>query len=345
MAVELITEAVEAGARQKPACCVVGITCRTFQYWQKNGLQDRRQICRKTPANRLSEEERKKILQVCNSAEYAEKTPKVIVPMLADEGCYIASESSFHRILKEAKQMEHRGHSRQPGSNAKPGECQADKPHQVWSWDITYLPTLVKGVFLFLYLFMDIYDRSIVGWEVHENQDADLASDVLRKTRLSQQLPVEHEIILHSDNGSPMKGSSMLATMQTLGVVPSFSRPSVSDDNPYSESLFKTLKYVPNYPRKPFESIEAARQWVSGFVKWYNNDHRHSALKYVTPMQRRTFQDMHILESRKRVYARAKELHPERWSRGIRNWEHEPVVLLNPDKKKLKVDSSMKIAA
>ena len=122
----------------------------------------------------------------------------------------------------------------------------------------------------------------------------------------------------------------MLATMQKLGVVPSFSRPSVSNDNPYSEALFKTLKYTPVYPTRPFDSLEAARQWVQKFARWYNTKHRHSALKYVTPEQRHTGQDVAILRQREKLYEDSKRKNPERWSGKTRDWTHDNIVRLNP---------------
>lgn len=177
---------------------------------------------------------------------------------------------------------------------------------------------------------MDIYSRKIVGWEVYANESAEQSADVLRKARFAETLPLNHELILHSDNGSPMKGATMLATMQKMGVVPSFSRPSVSNDNPFSESLFKTLKYVPAYPAKPFESLDAARRWVASFCTWYNHSHRHSGLKFVTPAQRHDGKDRVALEQRKHVYEKARKEHPERWSGAIRNWDLEETVELNP---------------
>ena len=141
----------------------------------------------------------------------------------------------------------------------------ATAPNQVWSWDITYLATNVKGVFCFLYLIMDVFSRKIVGWEIYASESAEQASSVLHKAYLREGVAAK-DLVLHSDNGAPMKGATMLATLQRLGVVPSFSRPSVSDDNPYSEALFKTLKYCPQFPTKPFESLEEARQWVQSFV-------------------------------------------------------------------------------
>lgn len=171
------------------------------------------------------------------------------MPTLADKAIYLASESSFYRILRDAGQSHHRGRAASPATIKKPAAYIADGPNQLWSWDITYLASTLKGVFFYLYRFMDIYSRKIVGWEVYENESSEQAADVLRKTRLTEALPAKHKVVLHSDNGSPMKG----ATMQKLGVVPSFSRPSVSNDNPYSEALFKTLKYTPAFHQNPLK--------------------------------------------------------------------------------------------
>lgn len=154
---------------------------------------------------------------------------------------------------------------------------------------------------------------------------------LIRRARLAEGIHRDG-LVLHADNGGPMKGVTMLATLQKLGVVPSFSRPSVSDDNPYSESLFRTLKYTPAFPGKPFETIEAARQWVHGFVQWYNNEHRHSAIRYLTPNQRHRGEDNDVLRQRRTVYAAARERNPERWSGNTRNWNPVTEVWLNPPK-------------
>jgi transposase InsO family protein len=251
------------------------------------------------------------------------------VPILADRGIYLASESSFYRVLRRANLLHHRGKVSKP-SSFKPKTYTATQANRVWSWDITYLASSIRGQFFYLYLFMDIYSRKVVGWEIYGNESSEQAAEVLRKARLSESIAPQSELVLHSDNGSPMKGATMLATMHKLGVVPSFSRPSVSNDNAYSESLFKTLKYAPSYPSKPFESLEQARQWVHVFVDWYNNKHRHSSLQYVTPVQRHIGEDTEILGRRKKVYAKAKSANPQRWSGDTRNWNHESVVRLNP---------------
>jgi len=179
---------------------------------------------------------------------------------------------------------------------------------------------------------MDIFSRKIVGWEVYQEQTDELASIVAKRACLVEGIG-SRKIVLHSDNGSPMKGATMLSTLQKIGVMPSFSRPSVSNDNPYSEALFKTLKYCPKYPNKPFESLDEARNWVLKFVKWYNNEHKHSGLKFVSPEQRHRSEDMTIFEKRKWVYEEARKRNPNRWSGSTRNWDLEKIVFLNPGKK------------
>ena len=330
----LIKAAMAQGAPQHKACEILGITPRTYQRWTREGgvkTDARPDASRPVPANRLTEAERARILAVCNQPEYSQLPPSQIVPILADQGEYLASESSFYRVLREAGQLHHRGRAQPPTRRAKPKACRADGPNQVWSWDITFLKSAIAGQFYRLYLAMDIYSRKIVGWEVHDRESADLAARMIRKACLAEGI-TEQGLVLHSDNGAPMKGATMLATLQRLGVVPSFSRPSVSDDNPYSESLFRSMKYSPAYPGKPFESLEAARTWVHAFVTWYNGTHRHSGIQYVTPNERHQGKDDAILAQRKAVYETAKARCPERWSGATRNWSKPEVVYLNPDK-------------
>ena len=192
----------------------------------------------------------------------------------------------------------------------------------------------VHGIFFYLYFFMDVYSRKIVGWQVYDRECSSYAADVLKDIYQNERI-ASGSVILHSDNGSPMKGATMLATLQKLGVIPSFSRPSVSDDNPYSESLFRTLKYCPSFPFKPFDGIQEARQWIAEFVDWYNNHHLHSGIKFVPPALRHAKLDGAILRNRNRVYLNAKKNNPNRWSRSTRNWNPINEVLLNPEKCKV----------
>jgi putative transposase len=328
----LVSEAVDQGARRAQACRVIGLTVRTLQRWQRDTDQgDQRTVRLQAPANKLSEQERQHILATANSEEFAHLPPSQIVPRLADDGRYLASESSIHRILKAANQLKRRDGTRTPQRRHKPRALLATRPNQIYSWDITYLPTLVKGVHFYLYLVMDIYSRKIVGGQVYDVESSELAGEVLRDICARERI-APNQVELHSDNGSPMRGAAMLATLQKLGVVPSFSRPAVSNDNPYSESLFRTLKYRPAYPQHAFQDLLEARQWVAVFTQWYNNEHRHSAIRFVTPAQRHAGEDIALLSQRKAIYAAAKKRHPERWSGSARNWTPVGAVHLNPDR-------------
>lgn len=334
--VQLIAEAVAAGARQASACRIAGLSARTLQRWQHDGATgtDRRTARVYEPAHKLSEAERAELLAVANSAEFAHLPPSQIVPRLADRGEYKASESTFYRVLRAAGQTAHRRAERPATPRSAPPALCAVAPNQIYSWDITYLATPVKGLFFYLYLFMDVFSRKIVGWQVHDAECNVLAGDLMRDIAAREGL-APGQVVLHSDNGGPMKGATMLATLQKLGVAPSYSRPRVSNDNPYSEALFKTLKYRPGYPVQPFPDLTAARQWVGGFVDWYNHEHRHSGISFVTPAERHAGRDRALLQQRRAVYAAAKARHPQRWGRReTRQWEHKPAVQLNPPRGK-----------
>jgi len=199
---------------------------------------------------------------------------------------------------------------------------------------LTLLKSSVAGMFFYLYFVMDIYSRKIVGYTVHEEQSAEHASKMIDEICRVEGIKRD-QLTLHSDNGGPMKGATMLATLQRLGVMPSFSRPSVSDDNPFSESLFKTTKYCPLFPSKPFESVFTALLWVKDFVHWYNEEHLHSGIRFVTPGSRHRGEDKEILSGRHSVYESARAKHPERWSGKTRNWGFIEEVSLNCLKGKL----------
>ena len=329
--ITLLSEAIVMGARQDRACAAICLSERTLQRWQRDAVRgDQRPERLQAPKNKLSVLERERLVAVANSDEFGHLPSGQIVPRLADRGQYIASESTFNRVLKAQNQLRHRGAERPPQKRIKPRALCAVAPDELFSWDITYLPTPIRGIHFYLYLFMDIFSRKIVGWQIYEIESSELAAEVMRDICERENI-APGQVVLHSDNGSPMKGSTMLATLQALGVMPSFSRPAVSNDNPFSESLFKTMKYRPSYPRRAFETLLVARQWVSHFVQWYNHEHRHSAIRFVTPGQRHAGLDTALLSKRVEVYEAAKARHPERWSGATRNWQPIKVVYLNPD--------------
>ena len=346
-AIELIDEAVSSGARRSKACAELCICDRTYRRWTRNeaALVDARTTTpREPPPNKLREQERQAILDVCIKPEYANLPPGQIVPRLADEGIYLGSESTYYRLLHEAELQHHRGRSKTPQSRHKPTSYCATAPNQVWTWDVSYLPSPIRGQYYYLYLIVDIFSRKITGWEVHDCEHGDYAATLVHKATLKETV-VKQQLVLHADNGAIQKGSTLRAKLEHLGVSSSFSRPRVSNDNPYSESLFRTCKYCPAYPQQGFESLAAAREWMSTFVNWYNNEHRHSGIKHVTPAQRHDGVDQAILDKRKDLYEQAKSKHPNRWSGDTRDWQRVDEVWLNPENEIHKPAPTGKMAA
>ncbi len=333
--VELIDEAMAAGARRAAACGELCLHPHTLARWRdpEGGIREdgRPLALRPEPANKLSDEERARIIATCAQPEFASLPPSQIVPMLADEGTYIASESSFYRVLRDHGQNHRRGRARTPTKRKPPASFEAKGPCQVWTWDITWLPGPVAGRFFYLYIITDIWSRKITGWEVHERETSENAAALLQRAVWAEKC-VTSPLVLHADNGSPMKGATMKATMERLGITASFSRPRVSNDNPFSEALFRTCKYRPGWPPRGFADIGAARTWVHGFVTWYNREHRHSAIRFVTPEQRHHSEERALLEKRRQVYELARAARPERWSGRTRCWTPIGSVWLNPER-------------
>ncbi len=332
-----IDAAHAAGARLHLACQTAGIDLRTLQRWKAHeGLvsgDGRPQAVRPTPSHALSEIERARLLRVANEPRFCAVPPARIVPMLADEGLYLASESSFSRVLRAQGQSAHRGRAKAPRAVRPPTTHVATAPRQVWCWDMTYLSAAVLGRWFYLYLILDLYSRKIVGWEVHHSDDSEHAVHLVRRTALAEGIAaLTAKPVLHGDNGSTLKATTVLAMLNWLGVEPSYSRPRVSDDNAYAESLFRTAKYRPEFPAKGFTDLQEARAWAAGFVRWYNFEHRHSGIRYVSPAQRHAGEDHAILAARHELYTRARELNPARWSGTTRNWSPIGAVTLNPER-------------
>lgn len=332
----LLAEACKAGARWVRACAQIGLSLRTVQRWQRPQAcggdlraSDQRKPC--TPPNQLSAAEREAVLALINSDAFKNLPPSQIVPRLADQGRYVASESTLYRLMRQSGQLTHRRLERAPQKRSKPRALAAVKPDQIYCWDITYLPTVVRGAYFYLYLFVDLFSRRVVGWQVYDSESTEQASALMQD--ICQRQGIEPgQLSVHSDNGSPMRGETMLATLQRLGIAPSRSRPGVSNDNPYSESLFRTLKYRPDLPVQPFADLLQARRWVGQLVDWYNQEHRHSGIGFVTPDQRHALLDGALLQARHEVYKAAQRRNPSRWSKNTRDWSRRAVVHLNPDK-------------
>src|SRR5208282_3849028 len=294
---------------------------------------------RPIPSHALSEAERARIIAVANEPRFAATPPARIVPALADEGVYLASESSFHRVLRAHGQMNRRGRARPPRASGPPHTHIATRPGDVWCWDVTFLPAPMQGRWFYLYLILDLYSRKIVGFEVHDTDSAEHAAHLARRTALAEAVhAMPMRPVLHGDNGATLKATTVLAMLHWLGIKPSYSRPRVSDDNPYAEALFRTAKYRPEFPVKGFADLDAARQWAMRFVHWYNEEHRHSAIRHVTPAQRHAGQDRALLAARHEIYQRARQNAPRRLGReadqgrSTRNWTPVDAVTLNPER-------------
>ena len=325
------------GALLRLACATAGIDERTLQRWKaQDGLArgDRRPDApRPTPDHALSADERAEVLRVANEPRFADVPPARIVPMLADENRYIASESTFHRVLREHGQTRHRGRARAPRRTRPPTTHIATAPGQVWCWDMTYLPATVHGRWFHLYLILDLYSRKIVGWEVHDRDDADHAAHLVRRTALAEGIAAcVAKPVLHGDNGATLKATTVLAMLHWLGIKPSYSRPRVSDDNASAEALFRTAKYRPEFPAQGFADLDTARAWALDFLRWYNVEHRHSGIRYVSPTQRHAGGDHAILAARHALYTDARASNPARWSGNTRNWSPIGAVALNPER-------------
>jgi transposase InsO family protein len=332
-----IEQARADGARLAPSCALAGIDARTLRRWKSgDGLNqgDRRPDAdRLVPSHALSEAERARIIAVANEPRFADTPPARIVPTLADEGIYIASESSFHRVLREHGQMNRRGRAQPPRPSRPPTTHIATRPGKVWCWDVTFLPAQIQGRWFYLYLILDLYSRKIVGFEVHDTDTAEHAAHLARRTALAEGVHAKPaRPVLHGDNGATLKATTVLAMLYWLGIKPSYSRPRVSDDNAFAEALFRTAKYQPEFPLKGFADLDAARQWAMRFVQWYNHEHRHSGIRYVTPAQRHAGQDGPVLAARHAVYQDARSCNPQRWSGQTRNWTPVGVVTLNPER-------------
>lgn len=337
--VNLIQEANQAGARLPLACEEAGITLRTYRRWYRDGqvtADKRPDAVRPPPSNKLTEAEQAMIIEVCNMPKFASLPPSQIVPTLLDEDAYYGSESTFYRVLKAFGQLHHRGRSVAPKVSTLPTTYTATGPGQVFCWDITYLPSTVRGQFYYLYMLEDLFSRKIVGCEVFEQESGENAAKLLEQTLLREKC-LHSGVVLHSDNGAPMKSQTMRMKAYELGVTTSYSRPRVSNDNPFAESLFRTCKYRPDWPSAGFKSLDEARTWVLKFMRWYNYEHKHSKLRFVTPHQRHTGQDQILLAKRKERIEAAKAANPSRWGkREVRNCTPVGPTTLNPEKESVK---------
>lgn len=323
------------GASRYKAAQLMGLSERTLKRWLASdgrvAVDQRLETKPGTQPHQLTPEEENSIVALCNSDEYQSLPPSQIVPLLADEGVYLASESSFYRVLKKHQQLNHRGRAQPARNTPEPTSFTASSANEVWTWDISYCPSAVKGQYWYLYLIMDIYSRKIVAWEVHDAESGALAKLLVERALIRERC-WNNPPVLHSDNGAPMTSYTLRSRLAELGMLMSHSRPRVSNDNPYSEALFRTVKYCPTWPARGFATLEAARTWMLEFTQAYNERHLHSGINFVTPDSRHRGEDAKQLVLRKAVYESAKRRNPRRWSGETRNWNPKGSVSLNPGK-------------
>jgi len=308
----------------KAALAALGLSRATF--YRRRKLKEPKP--RPTPRRALSSEETNRILQVMNSERFVDSSPAEVVNTLAQEGTYLASERTVYRKLAAANQVRERRAQRRHPAYARP-ELVATAPNQVWSWDITKLLTFQKFKYLFLYVVMDIYSRYVVGWMLAEYENASLACNLIEETCHRQGVQ-PHVLTLHSDRGAPMRSRTLAQLMASLDVRSSFSRPHVSNDNPYSESFFRTAKYRPGFPGKVTGLPEGERVCAELFP-WYNEVHCHSGIAYLTPATVHLGDPQAALDRRHQTQLAAYNLHPERFVHGPPQRQGlPPAVYINP---------------
>jgi putative transposase len=292
------------------ACQVLGVPRSSF-YRARQPKQESRP--RPTPQRALSQEEKTQVRQALNSERFQDSTPRQVYATLLDEGIYYCSWRTMYRILDEHQEVRERRNQLRHPKYVKP-ELLATSPNMLWSWDLTKLRGPVKWSYYYLYTILDVFSRYVVGWMIAERESATLAQQLIRETCDKQGIR-SGQLTVHADRGGPMRSKTVALLLADLGVTKTHSRPHVSNDNPYSESQFKTMKYRPTYPKR-FGSIQDARIWARSFFRWYNHDHHHSALGLMTPAVVHYGQAEAVIEQRQQVLQAAYAAHPERFVRG-----------------------------
>lgn len=291
------------------ACAALGINRASYYRWQKPAPP---KVQRPRPHRALTDGERAHVLEVLDSPRFMDKTVREVYAELLDENTYLCSVRTMYRILEEHGQVRERRHQRRHPTHVKP-ELVATGPNQVWSWDLTKVPGPRRGTYFSLYVVLDIYSRYVVGWTVSRTESPRLACELLKAAFEAENVQ-PGQLTCHSDRGVSMLAKSTAHLYADLGITPSFSRPRVSDDNPYSEAAFKTFKYRPEVPER-FGSVQDVRATFASLFDWYNNRHYHSGIALLTPADLHHGQADAIVEARQRVLDSAFNIHPERFGR------------------------------
>jgi len=311
------------------ACKALGVP-RSTAYRQRQAKREppRAQKPRPVPARALSAKERQEVLDVLHSDRFVDKAPGEVVATMLDEGIYLCSERSMYRILDEKREVKERRNQLRHPEYKKP-ELLATGPNEVWSWDITMLKGPVKWTYFYLYVILDIFSRYAVGWLLARRESAALAKRLIEETCEKQEINRD-QLTLHSDCGTSMKSKTVAQLLGDLGVTKSHSRPHVSDDNPFSEAQFKTLKYRPDFPGR-FGSFDDGLSLCRAFFTWYNQEHRHSGIGMLTPEMVHYGLAEDVLKKRQQILKAAYQTHPDRFVRGVPRPQGLPAeVWINP---------------
>lgn len=277
----------------------------------------------------LSEDEKQDVVEVMNSQRFQDSAPAQIQATLLDEGKYLCSVRTMYRILTERGEVKERRKRVDRKHYPKP-ELLATGPNQVWSWDITKLLGPQKWAYFYLYVMMDIFSRYVVGWMIENKESAALAKVLIEESMEKQNLSKDHKLTIHSDRGAPMTAKTVTQLMADLGVIKSLSRPHVSNDNPFSEATFSTIKGCPTYPGR-FGSIQDARGWGRNLFPWYNDEHKHSGIGYYTAEAVHYGRAQEFYELRRQTLIKAYETHPERFVNKIpKPYDVPQKVWINP---------------
>jgi putative transposase len=329
----------------KAACEAVGLPRSSLYRSQRPPAapESSETTTRPTPTRALSESEKAAVLVLLNSERFQEQAPREVYATLLDEEQYLCHWRTMYRVLTENAEVRERRNQLRHPVYAKP-ELLATEPCQVWSWDITKLRGPQKGHYYYLYVILDIFSRYGVGWMLAEVEAAELAEQLIAEACAKQGIQ-QDQLTIHADNGSPMTAKSVAVLMADLGVTKSHSRPYQSNDNPYSEAHFKTLKYRPDYPDR-FGSLADARSWAKQFFAWYNHEHHHSGLALLTPFDVHYGWTDHVLAKRQAVLQRAYEDHPERFVKGAPTPVRPPeAAWINPPKAEERLEAENRALA
>jgi putative transposase len=306
------TENLSCAVGVAPACESMSVARSTLYYQRREPKQEARP--RPKSGRALNDGEKQKVLDELHRDRFVDKSPGEVWATLLDEGVYLCSERTMYRILADNEEVKERRNQLKHPEYRKP-ELLAEGPNEVWSWDITKLRGPIKWTYYYLYVILDIFSRYVVGWMVAPRETAGLAQKLIRESCKKQAID-PGQLTIHADRGSPMIAKTTAQLFVTLGISKSHSRPHVSDDNPYSESQFKTLKYRPGFPDR-FGSLQDSVGFCRSFFTWYNTEHRHSGIGMLTPEVVHYGLAREVIESRKQVLEVAFEAHPERFVRGV----------------------------